>query len=72
MFLAMTKQLTVVAEPSITRIAISSLSLNPNATAIGRKYSHKTYKLDKCGCKCSFAFADAFFKSKVAPMAISP
>ena len=36
MFLAITKQLTVVAEPSITRIAISSLSLNPKATAIGR------------------------------------
>lgn len=71
-FLAMTKQLTVVAEPSITRIAISSLSLNPKATAIGRNTATKPTSLINVAANAGFAFADAFFKSKVAPMAISP
>ena len=71
-FLAITKQLTVVAEPSITRIAISSLSLNPKATAIGRNTATKPTSLINVAANAGFAFADAFFKSKVAPIAISP
>ena len=62
MFLAMTKQLTVVAEPSITRIAISSLSLNPKATAIGRNTATKPTSLINVAANSGFAFADAFFK----------
>lgn len=60
MFLAMTKQLTVVAEPSITRIAISSLSLNPKATAIGRNTATKPTSLINVAANAGFAFADAF------------
>ena len=58
--LAMTKQLTVVAEPSITRIAISSLSLNPKATAMGRNTATKPTSLINVAANAGFAFADAF------------
>ena len=44
---AMTKLLTVVALPSITRIAMSLSFLNPSATAIGRKIAAKPINLKK-------------------------
>lgn len=67
MFLAMTKQLTVVAEPSITRIAISSLSLNPKATAIGRNTATKPTSLINVAANAGFAFADAFSNQRWPP-----
>ena len=46
-FLAMTKQLPVVALPSITRIAISFSSLKPIMIATGRKIIQKSMSFIK-------------------------
>lgn len=50
-FLAITKQLTVVADPSITRIAIISSFLNPRSAAIGKNHT-KSNQLHKHSNKC--------------------
>ena len=72
MFLAMTKQLTVVAEPSITRIAISSLSLNPKATAIGRNTATKPTSLINVAANAASPLLMLFSNQMMAPIAISP
>ena len=55
-FFAITKQLPVVALPSITRIAISFSLLNPSFTAIGKNITQKRISF-KGNSESSFRFA---------------
>ena len=71
-FLAITKLLTVVADPSITRIATSSSCRKPNCTASGRKIAQNPAYFINVAMTVGFTFAKAFLISKVAPIAISP
>ena len=71
-FLAITKQLTVVADPSITRIAIISSFLNPRSAAIGKKTTQNPTSFINTATSVGFIFDVAFFISKVAPIDISP
>ena len=71
-FFAMTKQLTVVAEPSMTRIATSSSLRNPSMTARGRNTAANPTSFITAAAAAGLTFAKAFLISKVAPIAISP
>lgn len=71
-FFAITKQVTVVDEPSMIRIAISSSLRNPNHTAAGRKSAQNPISLINEAVTAAPALANAFRISKAAPMAISP
>ena len=72
MFLAMTKQLTVVADPSITRIATSCSLRNPAITATGRKTAVSPRSLMADAQRAGPMALRAFSQSKDAPMAIRP
>ena len=72
MFLAIIKLETVVAEPSITRIAIICSSLKPRATARGMNTPTSANSLIKLASNVGFILFTALAKSKVAPMDISP
>ena len=71
-FFAITKLLTVVADPSITRIAISSSLRNPRYAANGKKIATNPISLIKAAVTAGFTFPIAFLKSKAAPIAIRP
>ena len=72
MLFAMMKQLTVVAEPSITRSATICSPLNPKLTATGMKMATSRNNLMKVAVRAGFTSFAAFLKSKVAPIDISP
>lgn len=72
MFFAMTKQLTVVAEPSMTRIATSFSARKPRKTAAGRKRAARPISLINEAVTAGAMRPDTFLISKVAPIAIRP
>ena len=69
---AITYELTVVAEPSITRIAISSSLLKPEITARGRKIETRSTSFIAAANTDAPALFFARAKSKEAPIAIRP
>ena len=70
-FFAITKQLPVVALPSITRIAISFSLLNPSFTAIGKNITQKRISFIKAIPKAVFILLFASPTLKDAPRAIN-
>ena len=72
MLFAMIKQLTVVAEPSITRMATICSPWKPMATAMGKKIAANPKSLIKLATNAGFISFTAFLNSKVAPMDIRP
>ena len=71
-FFAITKQVTVVAEPSITRIAVNSSFRNPIHTAMGRNIAQNPISLINAAVTAGPTFANAFRISNDAPIAINP
>ena len=71
-FLAMMKQLTVVALPNIIRMATSFSDVNPIHMAMGRNIATKTINLIKVQRIAGFHNPLAFCNWKDAPMAIRP
>ena len=63
-FFAMTKLLTVVAEPSMTKIAISFSLRNPITTASGMNTATNPTNFDKCGDHGRFDLAKRFLNIK--------
>ena len=54
MFFAITKHVTVEAEPNITKIATSSSFLNPKRIANGRKIAQKPISLKNAAIQAGF------------------
>ena len=71
-FFAITKLLTVVAEPSMIRMATNLSVRNPSFTAIGRKMAQRPISFIKAAMADGLIFPKAFLISKVAPIAMSP
>ena len=68
--LAITKQVTVVGEASIIRIAISSWFLKPIRMAIGTKIAASRISFIKLAITVGLIFFMALLPSKLAPMQI--
>ena len=71
-FLAITKQLTVVGEPAIMRMATSLSSPKPKYTASGRRIAHQRTSLQKVAVSAGFSVESAAPAWKLAPIAIRP
>jgi hypothetical protein len=60
MLFAMTKQLTVVGEPSITSTATSLSCVNPSQTAAGRNMAQNTTSLKAAATSAGLMRENAF------------
>ena len=69
MFFAITKQDTVVGEPTMMRIASSSLYLNPNNAAMGRKMAGRMNSLIAVAAMAGLMRLRAALPEKDAPTA---